>query len=252
MQREKWTLNSNDWIINYSIFKNNNKWWIVIFCHWLWTDSNGKTFDLIANYLAEKWYSSIKFDFFWHWESSWCFQEVTPQQSEKCLTYIYDFIKDQWYDTIWLFGTSYWGLIASIFAAKNVIDFLVLKSPLSDYASKEIQIYWKAHIKAWKKQWYCIKNIWKKEKLWYLFLKSISSKQFILYWFGNQISCPVLIIHWSSDELVPVQQSIQLNSKINDSRLIILSWANHTYSNIKHFDELIFHIKTFVDFLQKA
>ena len=220
--REEWFINLEWQYIAYSLLNNSNSKGIVIFCHWLWSSQNSKTFDILAEWLLSYNISSIKFDFFWHGKSSGYFESLDPYQSLYALEKVFDFVKELWFKQIGLVWTSYGGLIASAFSIKHSVDFLLLKSPVSDYYQKEKMLYWIEYIENWKKQGYCIKNIWQEKKLFYSFLENISKKDFLVSEFWYNIKCPVCVIHGWSDQMVPLEQSINFIKNIADVRLIII------------------------------
>lgn len=244
--RQNQFLKDIDGYISYSISECIGSNQIVIFCHWLWSDKRGKTFDILSEWLLNHNVSAIKFDFYWHWESSGSIAMHSPYDALNALVKIYEFVKKKWYSKVGIVGTSYGGLIASRFASEYSIDFLVLKSPLSNYLQKELVLNGRDYIDNRKYKGFSLKNFWQEVLLHYKFLQDISHENFIAYNFWSKISCPVCIIHWWVDQFVPLQQSIDFSTTLSDSRLLILQKANHFYSDSKHFEALIAYIQCFI------
>ncbi len=244
---KKWTLKTTLGDISYYIQESLEKKWIIIFCHWLgWEKLWKKTLE-IWKHLISIWYSYISFDFFWHWESSWLFENITPEQSESSLNSIYNLVKKLWYKKIGICWNSYGCAIAMSLATKKNISFLILRSPVSNYQEKEIKKYWTWWINKWQTKGYCIKNLWKGEqKLGYNFLLWMNKYLWQELW--KNILCPTLIIHWSLDEQIPVQQSIDLNKLLKNGRLIIINWADHRFSIHKYFIESVNFIIDFIKY----
>ena len=67
----------------------------------------------------------------------------------------------------------------------------------------------------------------------------------------NKINIPVLIVHGKEDSIFPLKNSISMQSKIKDSKLIILEKTDHIIV-LNNFEEVSGAIKDFVDLSQTS
>jgi len=207
---------------------------IMILCHGFASSKNNTTYSVLAPKLMNAGIASFRFDFFGHGESEGDFADLTVSQSINDILAAIDFIKKKGYEKIGLMGSSFGGLSSIIAASKtNLLKFLVLKAPVSNYLelykNKDINV-----IKKWEKNKY--RTVEGKKLKYDFYLDSINN---IGYKAAEKIHIPVLIIHGNLDKDVPVEQSINLSKIIDDCALEIVINANHSFSQQSHFRQMI-------------
>jgi hypothetical protein len=126
------------------------------------------------------------------------------------------------------------------------LQFLALKSPVSDYLSKLIADRDRQDLDIWRKQGYIhIKDPKGNAlKLNYSFFQDAGRVRG--YDVASQIKAPTLIVHGDVDESVPIQQSQRLVELLEDGRLEIITGADHQYSRSDDFEQMLSLISNFV------
>lgn len=217
---------------------------IIILCHGHNSHKNTQSFVRLRQLLEERKISSFRFDFYGHGESEGEFANATEGEAADDVLQAIKFVRNKGYKYVGLIGSSFGGL-ASLLAASRTDDlsFLVLKSPVSNYA--DLYKWRGAPIQDWKKKGYL--NYPTKKgmlRLNYIFYEdSIKNNG---YKAAPKVKIPTLIIHGSDDIEVPLHQSKKTATLIFNCALKIIKGADHKYSQPAHHEEMSQTIINFV------
>ena len=172
---------------------------VVVMCHGYKSSKDKETSRLLAKKLVEKGVSVLRFDFTGHGQSEGNMEDITPLQGLDDLSCA---VKNLDKEDFGLYGSSFGGYIALLYASDNSISSLALKAPVSDYR-ETAAIIDRPH-----------------------FLEETRSIN--LYKKVKSIKCPVLIIHGDRDDVVSLRQSKKLHqSLVSDKRLQVVHGADH-------------------------
>ena len=175
---------------------------VVVLCHGYESSKDKETNRLLAEKLVERDISVLRFDFTGHGQSEGNMADITPLQELDDLNCA---VKNLGKEDPGLYGSSFGGYIALLYASDNSISALALKAPVSDYTDKESSF------------------VAARSSQFFEDVKSIN-----LYKKVKNISCPCLIIHGDRDDVVPLRQSKKLyQSLVCDKRLQVIHGADH-------------------------
>ena len=175
---------------------------IVVMCHGFHSSKdNPITSRALAQKLVESGLSVLRFDFTGHGESQGNIDEITPLYA---LNDLKSAIKTLGKKKIAIYGSSFGGYIALLYATDHPILALALKSPVSDWSQVQIS---NDRGKRFRQETENI-NIYQKAK---------------------NIKAPTLIIHGDQDDVVPLAQSQRLYKYLGSAikKLEIIKSANH-------------------------
>jgi len=175
---------------------------IVVMCHGFHSSKdNPITSRALAQKLVESGLSVLRFDFTGHGESQGNIDEITPLYA---LNDLKSAIKTLGKKKIAIYGSSFGGYIALLYATDHPILALALKSPVSDWSQVQIS---NDRGKRFRQETENI-NIYQKAK---------------------NIKAPTLIIHGDQDDVVPLAQSQRLYKYLGSAikKLEIIKGANH-------------------------
>ena len=175
---------------------------IVVMCHGFHSSKdNPITSRALAQKLVESGLSVLRFDFTGHGESQGNIDEITPLYG---LDDLKSAIKTLGKKKIAIYGSSFGGYIALLYATDHPILALALKSPVSDWSQVQIS---NDRGKRFRQETENI-NIYQKAK---------------------NIKAPTLIIHGDQDDVVPLAQSQRLYKYLGSAikKLEIIKGANH-------------------------
>lgn len=217
---------------------------IVILVHGHSSNKNTKNFSLLRELIESKGISTFRIDLSGHGESGGKFEEATVSLVSDDILCAINYLKSQGYKKIGLVGSSFGGIASTIAASKSKdLSFLVLKSPVSDYAD----LYrWRGlNIDEWKKKGvrdYPTKTGMLKQS--YVFYEDAIVNTG--YKAASNIKIPTLIVHGDNDKEVPTYQRVELSKLIPNNKLIIVKGADHTYTNSGHMKEMSEVIADFI------
>jgi dipeptidyl aminopeptidase/acylaminoacyl peptidase len=220
---------------------------IILLCHGFTTSKDGRTYVRLEEILNRKKFSTFRFDFFGHGESSGEFADITVTEAVDDVQSAIRFVKDSGYGRIGLVGSSFGGF-ASILAAGRSDDVFVLalKSPVSDYLGLLIARDHDIDIETWRKE--CSIPVEGADgeslRLKYSFFED--AERINGYAFAENIKVSTLIVHGDRDETVPLTQSQKTADLIPNCRLEIIEGADHTYSDPQHFEQMLDLISDFI------
>lgn len=190
---------------------------IVILCHGLNSSKDSKTNIELGNILEKRGIASFRFDFFGHQESEGKPENRTVDAFVDDILSAVSYLKDKGYKEMGIVGASFGGLSAVIAASKtNDLKFMALKSPGMGKTSRKMPNY-KEDFDA--KTWFAA---------------------------GKEIKIPTLIVHGSADEDVELEFAKSLAECIKNSKLEIISGADHQYTKKEDFERMIKLISGFV------
>jgi hypothetical protein len=219
----------------------------VILCHGFTTSKDSATSTKLEEILNQKIIATFRFDFFGHGESEGAFSKITISEGVDDILQAIDYLKALGYSKIGLFGSSFGGICAIMAASKTKdLYLLTLKSPVSNYKERDLEIKSKEELAEWRKQGYrsYIDGKGKKHKLNHSFFRDYNNNDG--YKAAEKINIPTLIVHGNKDESVPVKQSVKLNEILWKGTLEIIPGANHHYSGKGHFDRMIGLVSNFI------
>ena len=211
---------------------------IVVIAHGFASNKNGSSKDIAAQ-LANLGAHSLRFDFYGHGDSDGKFEDVTVSKGADDVLSAINYVSALGYSNIHLIGTSYGGACSILAAAKtDKLKSLILRSPVSDYYTRELMTKSKEELFAWEKDEFRIykSGSGKELRLNSTFLSDM--KDLNGFQAARNIIIPTLIVHGNKDESVPILLSEMLVKVIGNSRLEVIEGADHRYSNPKH-DEYV-------------
>ena len=220
---------------------------MIILCHGFTTSKDGRTYTHLEKMLNQKGFSTFRFDFFGHGESEGKFEDITLSEAINDVLKAIFFLKDSGYSKIGLMGSSFGGF-ASLMAASQLpwLNFLALKSPVSNYLGLLIARDQNIDIRRWEKTGFIpvIGSDGQNLRLnysFYLDAETIESDDAI-----KKIKVPTMIVHGNNDKTVPIQQSIKCSQLIEGCWLEIIEGADHTYTQLPHFEKMLSLIVDFI------
>jgi len=211
---------------------------IIIFAHGFTSSKNGSSKDLSIE-LNKLGINAFRFDFYGHGESEGKFENITISEGTDDILQAIKLLKEKGYKTIGLFGTSFGGTCSIIAASKSAdISLLALRSPVSDYYTRDLIQKSKEELKDWRENGYRIyKSSGKELKLNYTFYEDMKLNNGFKA--GENINIPTLVVQGDLDDSVPVILNEMFIKTVTNSKLKIIKGANHSYSNQKHKEEAI-------------
>jgi len=219
----------------------------VVLCHGFTTNKESETYLLLEKELNEKGIAVFRFDFFGHGESEGKFENITISEALDDTLRAIDFLKEQGYSKIGLFGSNFGGMAALLAAAKSPELFvLALKAPVSDYLGQITAKEDKVNVEEWKEKGFVPHQSSRMglQKLNYSFFEDAGKTSG--FEAAKKINIPTLIVHGSQDKVVPVEQSKKTCSLIENCRLEIIEGAGHKFSNPGEFEKAV---KLIVEFI---
>lgn len=222
---------------------------IVIVCHGFSSNKYGSAGDL-SNRLNKAGISSLRFDFWGHGESDGNFEDITLSEGVDDILAALKFLTSKEYSNIGLLGTSFGGACAIVAASKITgLKALGLRSPVADYGERAMMTMTPEQIGDWREKGFSIytSGDGRQLKLKYNFYNDFKNNKG--FEAAKNIKIPTCIIHGSKDESVPIELSKKLHKIIVNSKLHIISGADHRYTNEKNNNE---GMGILVDFFKAA
>jgi len=203
MFREKRSFKNSRGLNLSAIFEGENRSApAIIMCHGFHSSKdNPITSRALAQKLVESGLSVLRFDFTGHGESQGNIDEITPLYG---LDDLKSAIKTLGKKKIAIYGSSFGGYIALLYATDHPIQALALKAPVSDWSKVQIS---NDRGKRFRHE----------------------TKNINIYQKAKNIKAPTLIIHGDQDDVVPLAQSQRLLKSLDSKvkKLEIIKGANH-------------------------
>ena len=176
---------------------------VIVMCHGYQSSKNSPmTQKALARKLVERGLSVYRFDFTGHGESEGDLSVLTPLQGLDDLRAAVKDLNVLGKKKFCLYGSSFGGNVALLYASERSVLALALKAPVSDY-TQTAAIIGRPH-----------------------FIED--TKSIDLYKKVKSIKCPVFIIHGNHDDVVPLTQSEKLyQALVCDKRLQVIHGADH-------------------------
>ena len=231
--------------------KTKEKVPILILCHGLFSHKNSNFYVRSADYFKDK-INTIRFDLRCHSESDGQPVDLTLDKSVEDLELILEYVKKlDFISDIYLFGSSYTGMVSTIITSKHEeIKLLGLRAPVSDWAAIRESVMGPDGIAKWKKDGYILHDCSFSDhdvKCGYKFYQSLLPYKDKIYQLAAQIKCPTLIVQGDADQSVPIEFTKRLyNSLTCPKEFKIIKGANHPFDGKT--DEML---KYFTDFFEK-
>lgn len=175
---------------------------VVIVCHGFGSSKDSISYKNLVPKLLKRGLSVFRFDFTGCGQSEGKLDNLTPLRGLDDLKSV---IKNLGQKQFALYGSSFGGHVALMYASKNPILALALKSPVSDYGP-------------------IAKNRPAgRSKSFYDEVKNIG-----IYKDARKIKAPVFIVHGDKDDVVPISQSQKLLKALDgQKRLEVVKGADH-------------------------
>ena len=206
---------------NYNYIQNSK--WIIIFVHWLTGSKDEEMYIQWESFFNNHGYSTIRFNLYWDlpWEKK--LEEVSLQNHIDDVNTVIDFCVSENHKNIFLVGHSYWWIV-NLYVKYDNIKKILMRDPSIGWEVLLQDVYedrnWKHYIDWW--DWY---KFYISEALYKDFLRP--SEEYLDR--IARISLPIKIIgaeHWLSKAGARYYNAITSNEK----EFIIVSWANHTFT----------------------
>ncbi len=220
---------------------------IFILCHGFATSKESYSIIKLEQLLNQNNISTFRFDFFGHGESEGKFEDITISEGVDDALQAIHYLKTQGYSKIGLFGSSFGGMVSIMTASKSKdLYLLVLKSPVSNFLERDLQVKTEKELKDWKSNGFTdyVNGKGQKFRLNYTFLEDYNNNDG--YKAAPKIKIPTLIVHGDKDDIVPVEQSKKIVSLIKNCTLELIFGADHRYSQPDHFELMLRSILQFV------
>ena len=195
---------------------------LVVMCHGYSSSKNGTSTEGLTAELIKRGLTTFRFDFTGNGESEGKLEQLTPLQG---LDDLESAVSHLGIKNFGLYGGSFGGHVALMYASKNAVVALALRAAVSDYS------------------WVIKGKPSERREGWVRELEGLD-----LYEKASNISAPVLIVHGGKDEIVPVEQSKKLFESLKgEKHLEIIKETSHQFRGelLKESNDLI------TDFLQE-
>lgn len=178
---------------------------LVILCHGYDSSKDSLSNSSLAAELIKKGLLVFRFDFTGNGGSEGKLEQLTPKQG---LDDLKSAVKTLGRNKFGLYGGSFGGNVAILYALENPVLALALRAPVSDYlwvVEHDEPSY--------------------RRKIWAEQLKDVD-----IYGEVGKIKVPVLIVHGDKDDVVPVEQSEKLFESLRcEKRLEIIKDTLHQF-----------------------
>ena len=203
----------------------------AIITHWMWGSIENQSLLMIRDAFVDSNISVYSFDLFWHGHSQGDIQDMTLSKCYEQAIQIIRRCRDEWYNKIYLYGTSVSSLPILKAWIEEKVNKVLLKSPIIDYYEKRLVDLWKEKMELWKKE----NSIVLPDKLWmtewtimkYDFMADYLEKFEDIFVKNSTIKC--FICSGNNDEEVPIEKLEKLVRENTYYKLNILD-ETHKFS----------------------
>ncbi len=233
---------------------------LAILCHGFLSNKNSATNRALTAMLLPQGIATLRFDFFGHGDSEGPFEKLTVWIAVQQTLAALGLAGSRGYRKIGLVGSSFGGLVAILAtgqfgtpagqdhpateaAGASRLTCLALKCPVSDLAAMLRDEFGTSEMRRWQRT-NTIPNITGGPgRIPLLFSFYEDCAHHVAYEAPKAVTLPTLIVHGDSDEYVPVAQSLRLQEFLGgNTSLVVLTGADHHFSQPAHFREMTEHI----------
>ncbi len=202
---------------------------LVILVHGFSSSKNTQSWSNLVELLNNEGIAVFRIDLFAHGESEGNFADLTTSKAVDGVHHAIEYVKELGYQKIGLLGSSFGGLSSLMTASqRDDLQFLGLKSPVSDYESELLLKLGEKKILTWKTQGQTkLKDGDKYFDMNYTSFEDAKNNR--PYEVVNKIKIPILIVHGDHDTEVPIDQSRKLVKLLPNAKLVEVSGADHGY-----------------------
>jgi putative redox protein len=182
----------------------------------------------LAQSLAARGVSALRFDFRYVGQSSGIFADITYSGEVEDLQAAYELMQSRQPGKIVIFGSSMGGTVALLFAAQeaSVAAVATLAAPgrPENFPKRMLTT---EQLQRWREQGHTVYN---GKRLNISLLEDL--ERINVMEAARRIRCPVLILHGDADEVVPVVEAHELHECLTSpKRLSIFKHTDHRFSN---------------------
>lgn len=233
---EKLYITSTDNIKLCALFSNLSDDKVVLLCHGIRGDKDERgSFVTLAEKIQEEGYSTIRFDFRGHGESTGIDYEMTISKEIEDLESVIQFLKDNGYKEIIILGASFG---ASIVSLVDYSKFYEVKALIFWYGALDnYEVLRTDKFLSEKNKKIAVKNGFyaSHNKAGKLFRFGIPLFEEIdKYKPKDKIqinNLPKLFVHGLIDETISYKVSVDVHNKCTNSKLELIENGNHTFDN---------------------
>jgi len=203
----------------------------AILCHGMESAKNSEKLIFLAQALADRGISALRFDFRYVGESTGKFADITYSGEVEDLQAAYEFMQSRQPAKTAVFGSSMGGTVALLFAGQkagdaNVAAVVTLAAP-GHPENFPRRVLTPTQLQQWRERGYTTYN---RQRLNVSLLEDL--ERLDVPDAARRIRCPVLILHGDADEVVPVAEAYELHEILTSPKqLLIFKDSDHRFSN---------------------
>lgn len=237
-----------------TIENENGKNWLVFVMHWLGDCKESEHIIAYGKPFLSKDFVVVKFDTTnTYGESDWEFENATLTNYYEDLEDVIQWSKNQpfYREKFVLLGHSLWAISCAIYSYRFgdlIACSILLSSPINFELSKSV--YSKEELENWENKWYM-------EEDWGEFIVKLNwnymedKKKYDLLEYADKYKMPILMIAGEKDSVTPYDHQKKLYDLIPSKKQlsVINNWP-HTFSDLKHLEEIQWIIGKWLDELE--
>lgn len=203
----------------------------AILCHGMESAKNSEKLIFLAQSLADRGISALRFDFRYVGESTGKFADITYSGEVEDLQAAYEFMQSRQPAKTVIFGSSMGGTVALLFAAQKAIDadvaaVVTLAAPLHPENFPK-RVLTPTQLQRWRERGY---TTYSGQRLNVSLLEDL--ERINVPEAARRIRCPVLVLHGDADEVVPVAEAYELHEVLTSPKqLSIFKETDHRFSS---------------------
>ena len=200
----------------------------IILCHGMDSTKNSEKLVSLGRGLATRGFLTLRFDFAYVGESSEQFEDITYSGEVEDLRAAWSFMRDRYSGGIGILGSSMGGTVALLFAAEEpgVAALVTIAAPVHPEAFPR-RVLSREELQKWRERGFTFYN---GQRLNLALLEDLERINVVES--ASKIGCPVLIIHGDNDDIVPIEESLELNACISGrKKFLLLKGTDHRLSD---------------------
>ncbi len=219
---------------------------VILLCHGLGSNKDINKYIHLQDKINDFGIATFRMDFLGHGESDGEMHDLTLTEAIDDILCAKHELERRGYEKIGFIGSSFGGVGGIMAASIEQFNFLIFISPPTYY---DITDMITSGVFMLKELMIFNKNTQKKKaRLNLRFFQDYGS--YDSYTAAEKIMAPVLIIQGDKDRIVPHKKTMELTKRIKDSKIRILTDADHNYTTAQ--DTLLKEIMTFVEIQKKC